>query len=253
MSRQFGGLVAVDEVDLKVKQGMILGIIGPNGAGKTTIFNLITGYLKPTSGRIFFKSQRIDGMEPNHIVKKGLARTFQIVRPFPELSVLENVLVGRGHLYYGRGRNLLGRYKNDRNEALRILEFVGLEKWQNELAKTLPIGLQRRLEIARALALNPTLLLLDEPAAGLTEEEVASLTDLINRIMEDEVTIVLVEHTMSFVMNLCEHLIVLDRGKVIARGSPDEIKVNPQVIEAYLGSKGEKNTESDHEKPTKGE
>ena len=243
LHRRFGGLHAVDGVNLQVKEGGIYGIIGPNGAGKTTLFNLITGYLKPTAGWIQFRGQRIERLEPHQRVRLGIARTFQIVRPFSELSVLENVLVGWGHRYYDTGRVLFSCYRSAYQEGIKILEFAGLADKQNLPAGALPIGLQRRLEIARTIALTPSLLLLDEPAAGLTENEIAELKDLVRRIVAQGVTVLLVEHRMSFVMDICARITVLDHGKVIAEGSPKEVASNPQVIEAYLGtpreSKGE--------------
>ncbi|MEA3355805.1 MAG: ABC transporter ATP-binding protein [Candidatus Bipolaricaulota bacterium] len=237
LCKYFGGLRAVDGVDMGIDEGRILGIIGPNGAGKTTVFNLIMGYYKPTRGEIKLNGERIDGLEPHRIVRKGIARTFQIVRPFTGLSVLENVLVAYGHRYYARSGSLWGRYGRASHEALEILGFTGLARRKDLPASTLPIGFQRRLEIARGLALNPALLLLDEPAAGLTEVEIAELKGLIRNIVEAGITVTLVEHRMSFVMDICENIIVLDQGKRIAEGDPETVANDPEVIEAYLGSK----------------
>lgn len=235
VTKDFGGLRAVDHVDLSVKQGEIRGIIGPNGAGKTTLFNLITGYLRPTEGKITFKGRRIDGLPPHRVVSLGIARTFQIVRPFTELSVLENVLVAWGHRrYYGIGPFL--PYKGEQRRVLEILEEVGLVERAHLPAGTLPIGLLRRLEIARAMALEPELILMDEPAAGLTEEEIRELKELVRQIVKGGITIILVEHRMTFVMDICEVITVLDRGRVIAEGTPTEVARNPAVIEAYLGA-----------------
>lgn len=243
LSKYFGGLKAVDKVNLTVNKGEIFGIIGPNGAGKTTVFNLITGYLKPTRGQVIFKCEPITGLEPHRIVKKGIARTFQIVRPFANLTVLENILVGYGHRYYDNAIAVWRRYNQARKKALDILEFTGLQDRKDLAASVLPIGFLRRLEIARTLALDPSLLLLDEPAAGLTEEEIEQLKDLIRKIVDKGVTVVLIEHRMRFVMDICDRIMVLDRGQNIAEGSPESVASNPKVIEAYLGIKEGKNVE----------
>ncbi|NPA91410.1 MAG: ABC transporter ATP-binding protein [Chloroflexi bacterium] len=240
LSRHFGGLKAVDGVSFQVNEGEIVGLIGPNGAGKTTLFNLISGFLKPTAGEIYFRGLPIHGKRPNAIARLGVGRTFQIVKPFGELSVRDNVLAGMGHNIYPSLQAFLHVYHTPTAiaRANDILENVGLAAYADARADTLPIGLQRRLEIARALALSPILLLLDESAAGLTHQEAEDLAALIRDLRDRGITILLVEHNMRFAMNLCERIVVLNQGRILAEGTPEEIQTNPAVIEAYLGHSG---------------
>lgn len=243
ITQEFGGLRALDNVSLEVKKQQIFGIIGPNGAGKTTLFNIITGIYQPTAGNLIFNGQIITGVPAFNIARMGIARTFQNIRLFGKLSVLDNVRVGaHGIMNSGLISNILRLPKARREEkiitekALRLLELVGLEDKKWEYADNLSYGDQRRLEIARALALEPTLLLLDEPAAGMNSVEKAELMTLINKIrQEKDLTILLVEHDMNLVMNICERIAVLDYGEKIAEGNPKEIKNDDRVIKSYLG------------------
>lgn len=237
LTKHFGGLRAVDGINFDVHHGEILGLIGPNGAGKTTLFNLISGLLRPTAGRIWFREQEIQGRRPHEIAALGIGRTFQIVRPFRSLTSLDNVLAALGHTYYPSWQAFTTSYREStfQDQARALLERVGLSDYAQVRAGALPIGLQRRLEIARALALSPVLLLLDEPAAGLVHEEAAGLTRLIRRLRDDGLTIILVEHNMPFAMGLCDRIVVLAHGQVIAEGPPEAIQANPLVVEAYLG------------------
>jgi branched-chain amino acid transport system ATP-binding protein len=243
VSMQFGGLTAVRNFDLELRPGEIVGLIGPNGAGKTTVFNMITGVYKPTEGKINFSDKEISGLRPDQITSYGIARTFQNIRLFGGLTVLENVLIAN-HLHvksnFMEAILKLPRYKREEQamieKSLGLLERVGLLQFQSEKASSLPYGLQRRLEIARALATNPKVLLLDEPAAGMNPKEAADLTGFIKEIRaEYDLTILLIEHHMDVVMGICDRIYVLDYGVMIANGDPSEIQSNQRVIEAYLG------------------
>jgi branched-chain amino acid transport system ATP-binding protein len=241
--KAFGGLLAVKDFNLILPRGSLQGLIGPNGAGKTTAFNLITGIIPLTSGSVEFKGERIDGLEPFEVTRLGVARTFQNIRLFSNLSVLDNVRIAyHAHAGYSLGDSLLRsrRYTQKEREltekALDFLSIFKLEDIADEIAKNLPYGQQRRVEIARALACDPSLLLLDEPAAGMNPREILELMDLIHFIKgRFDLTILLIEHQMRVVMGICEYLTVMDFGEVIARGTPKEIQNNATVIEAYLG------------------
>ena len=241
MSIQFGGLKAIDTLNLEVNEKEIVAIIGPNGAGKTTAFNCITGIYTPTSGNIEYMGESLINKQPEYITKRGIARTFQNIRLFKELSVFENVLIAV-HLRYNDNiftSALRLNYKQElamREETKIILESQNLYKYRDEIASSLPYGLQRRLEIARALATKPKLLLLDEPAAGMNPQETMELTAYINKIRDDyNLTILLIEHHMDLVMDISERIYVIDFGKLIAKGNPREVQNNQKVIDAYLG------------------
>jgi len=242
VSRHFGGLKVLQDVNLEVPQGGIFGLIGPNGAGKTTVFNLTTGLLPTTGGTIRFEGRDLAGVKPHEITRGGIARTFQNIRIFKEMSLLENVMVGmHAKLRYG-GLGLLassGLFRSEekraRDRARELLSWVKLDHKGDDTADNLSYGDQRKLELARALATEPKLLLLDEPVAGMNSTEKTDLMHEIRNISARGYTIFMIEHDMRFVMGLCEHIAVLNFGRIIARGGPDEIRNDPQVIEAYLG------------------
>lgn len=242
LSKHFGGLEVLNNVDFVIDQGEVRGLIGPNGAGKSTLFNVITGVFPPTSGRVIFKGRDVTGLKPHVITKMGLVRTFQAATLFKNFSVLKNVYAARHlHLkvnFWGALFNTPATVKRERGnekKALEILEFMGLLKYKDELAVSLPHGYQRALGVSIALAAEPELLMLDEPVAGMNEEEIAEMMSLIKKIRDRGITVLLIEHHMKTVMGLCERITVLNFGKKIAEGSPDEIKENADVITAYLG------------------
>ncbi len=238
----FGGLKAVNDVSFQVEEGEIFGIIGPNGAGKTTLFNLLACSFPETSGEVYFRGEKISGLSPDRVAKKGLVRTFQNIKLFPQMTVEQNIAIG-SHIYLKA--NLLDsilhtkQFKQDeqfvQEETIRLLDELGLTEYREFAAGNLPYGLQRKVEISRALATKPKILLLDEPAAGMNPNETQELSDFIKDLREKGYTIMVIEHDMKFIMNLCDRIIVLDHGSMICTGTPDVVMHDQQVIEAYFG------------------
>jgi len=243
MSHFFGGLRAVHSYQVEIESGQVRGLIGPNGAGKTTIFNLITGRYKPTEGKVFLDGQEITGLQPHQIAAMGLGRTFQNLRLWRHMTVLEHVKLARySKITYGLIGAFFGTPKRHREEAqieskaLELLELVGVRRFADQIVTSLPYGAQRRVELARALAIEPKILFLDEPTAGMNPEELIEMMEIVRRVhAELGLAIFLIEHRMKVVMDLCEIIQTLDFGKVIAEGTPEEIRSNPKVIDAYLG------------------
>ena len=243
VEKRFGGVHAIDNFSVKIERGQIHGLIGPNGAGKTTIFNNITGIYAPDAGKILFQGYDITGSSPHHVAQLGIGRTFQNIRLFSNLSVMDNVIIASGmDATYNlaeaifHNKNYSRREQHLQDKAMHLLEIVGLQDKANERASSLPYGHQRKLEIARAMALEPKLLLLDEPAAGMNADESMELVDFVQEIRSRfKITILMIEHHMDVVSNLCDYCTVLNFGKTLAVGTPAEVKSNPEVIRAYLG------------------
>ena len=251
ISREFGGVHALDDVSFEIEAGAVFSIIGPNGAGKTTLLNVLTGVYRPSTGRVRFDGEDLTGAKPHEYARRGVARTFQNLQVFHGMSALENVMVGRTrHLKSGLAAAMLrlpSLAREDaacRDEAARLLDFVGLGQWRDAQAESMPYGALKRLEIARALAAAPKVVLLDEPAAGLNPSESGALEDLIRRIRDTGVTVVLVEHNMRLVMGVSDRLVVLDYGRKLAEGDAATVSADPRVIEAYLGTEAASGAEA---------
>jgi branched-chain amino acid transport system ATP-binding protein len=235
VTKRFGGLIALESVTLAVRSGEVVGLIGPNGAGKTTLFNVISGFVPPTAGLVVFRGEIITGLPPYLIARRGLARTFQIVRPFPDLTVLENLAIGG---FTNRFLDIREELAIAFEKAREVADEVGLSPWLERQATALPHGALKRLEIGRAMMLRPSVLLLDEPFAGLGGHEIDEMVEVVSRLARSGVTLIIVEHKLRVLMRLVQRVFVLDFGRLIAEGTPQEVAADPAVQKAYLGEKG---------------